>query len=110
MNHLPTDILTLTRSEAGKLDYKPQLINLENFCLNLVEDLQLFGTISHLIEFRNHGQCFRANLDEKLLYSILSNLLLNAIKYSSPESKICLVLNSTSKNLAFTAIRFSWQI
>ncbi|MEH1909343.1 sensor histidine kinase [Nostoc sp.] len=104
MNHLLTDILTLTRSEAGKLDYKPQLINLENFCLNLVEDLQLFGTTPHLIEFKNHGQCFRANLDEKLLYSILSNLLLNAIKYSSPESKIYLVLNSEAEAVFFQVI------
>ncbi|WP_242046549.1 sensor histidine kinase [Cylindrospermum sp. FACHB-282] len=104
MNHLLTDILTLTRAEAGKLDYKPQLINVENFCLNLVEDLQLFGTIPHLIEFMNNGQCFRANLDEKLLYSILSNLLLNAIKYSSAGGKIYLILNSEPEVLVFQVI------
>ncbi|AFZ22445.1 histidine kinase,histidine kinase [Cylindrospermum stagnale PCC 7417] len=105
MNHLLTDILTLTRAEAGKLDYKPQLINVENFCLNLVEDLQLFGTTPHLIEFMNNGQCFRASLDEKLLYSILSNLLLNAIKYSSAgNNKIYLILNSEPEALVFQVI------
>lgn len=104
MNHLLTDILTLTRAEAGKLDYKPQLINVENFCLNLVEDLQIFGTAPHLIEFKNNGQCFRANLDEKLLYSILSNLLLNAIKYSSGGGKIYLILNSEPEALVFQVI------
>ncbi|MBE9051470.1 CHASE3 domain-containing protein [Nostocales cyanobacterium LEGE 11386] len=104
MNHLLTDILTLTRAEAGKLDYKPQLINVENFCLNLVEDLQLFGTTPHLIKFMNHGQCFRANLDEKLLYSILSNLLLNAIKYSFAGGKIYLILNSEAEAIVFQVI------
>ncbi|MBW4555216.1 MAG: CHASE3 domain-containing protein [Trichormus sp. ATA11-4-KO1] len=104
MNHLLTDILTLTRAEAGKLDYKPQLINVENFCLNLVEDLQLFGTAPHLIKFMNHGQCFRAHLDEKLLYSILSNLLLNAIKYSFAGGKIYLILNSEAEAIVFQVI------
>ncbi|MBH8573287.1 CHASE3 domain-containing protein [Nostocaceae cyanobacterium CENA369] len=104
MNHLLTDILTLTRAEAGKLDYKSQLINVESFCLNLVEDLRLFDTTPHLIEFKNYSECFRAYLDEKLLYSILSNLLLNAIKYSSADKKIYLVLNSESKAIVFQVI------
>ncbi len=104
MNHLLTDILTLTRAEADKLDYTPQLINVENFCLNLVEDLQLFGTTSHVIEFRNYGQCFRANIDEKLLYSILSNLLLNAIKYSFAGGHIYLILNSEAEYIVFQVI------
>lgn len=93
MNHLLTDILTLTRAEAGKLEYKPQLINVEDFCLNLVEDLQLSGTNSITVKFVNNGHCHRANLDEKLLYSILSNLLLNAIKYSPGREEIDLILN-----------------
>ncbi|MCG6136179.1 MAG: ATP-binding protein [Nostoc sp. LLA-1] len=101
INHLLTDILTLTRAEVGQLDYKPQLINLENFCLNLVEDLQLFSTTRHFIEVMNLGQSCRANLDEKLLYSILSNLLLNAIKYSSVGGNISLILNSGAENIVF---------
>ena len=104
MNHLLTDILTLTRAEADKLDYTPQLMNVENFCLNLVEDLQLFGATSQIIEFRNYGQCFRANLDEKLLYSILSNLLLNAIKYSFDGGHIYLILNSSAESIVFQVI------
>ncbi|MDH6086377.1 sensor histidine kinase [Umezakia ovalisporum] len=104
MNHFLTDVLTLTRAEAGKLDFKPQLINVENFCLNLLEDLQLFGTKTHILEFRNYGQCFRANVDEKLLYSILSNLLLNAIKYSSAGSNIYLILNSSPEAIIFQVI------
>jgi signal transduction histidine kinase len=104
MNHLLTDILTLTRAEVGKLDFKPQLINVENFCLNLVEDLQLFGTRTHFLEFRNYSQCFRANLDEKLLYSILSNLLLNAIKYSLAGSHVYLILNSDADTIIFQVV------
>ncbi|PLZ91948.1 histidine kinase [Fischerella muscicola CCMEE 5323] len=92
MNQLITDLLTLTRAEAGKLDFNPQLINLETFCLNLLEDFQLFDTKQTVIHFIKYGRCYRANMDEKLLYSILSNLLLNAIKYSPQGGNIYLFL------------------
>lgn len=104
MNHLLTDILTITRAESGKLDYKPQLMNVETFCLNLVEDLQLFGTNIHPIEFKSQGNCFSVNLDEKLIYSILSNLLLNAIKYSATNCKIYLILTAEAEFTIFQVI------
>jgi signal transduction histidine kinase len=104
MNHLLTDILTITRAESGKLDFKPQLMNIETFCLNLVEDLQLFSTNPHPIEFKSQGNYFRVNLDEKLLYSILSNLLLNAIKYSSNNCKIYLILTAETEFTTFQVI------
>ncbi|RAM50194.1 MAG: histidine kinase [Hapalosiphonaceae cyanobacterium JJU2] len=92
MNRLITDLLTLTRAEAGKLDFNPQLINLENFCLNLLEDFQIFDTKQPIVNFIKHGRYYSANMDEKLLYSILSNLLLNAIKYSPQGGNIYLLL------------------
>lgn len=82
MNQLLTDILTLTRAEAGKLEYNPELLDVESFCLNLVESIQLSTDKSHQIQFVSDGSCTYRKLDEKLLYSILSNLLSNAIKYS----------------------------
>lgn len=92
MNQLLTDILTLSRAEAGKLEYKPELVDLEAFCLNLVEDINFFGMKNHAIKFIRQGSCVRVNLDEKLLYSILTNLLLNAIKYSPQGGDISLIL------------------
>jgi signal transduction histidine kinase len=104
INHILTDILTLTRAEAGQLEFKPQVINLENFCLNLVEDLQVFATTSNRIKFKKNGSVFRGSIDEKLLYSILSNLLLNAIKYSINETKIYLTLKSEAEAITFQVI------
>ncbi len=86
MTQLLTDILTLTRAEAGKLQCQPEAIDLESFCLNLVEDIQVSGGQQHGINLVVKGRYMRANLDEKLLYSILGNLLSNALKYS-PEGK-----------------------
>ncbi|HIK03972.1 MAG TPA: CHASE3 domain-containing protein [Trichormus sp. M33_DOE_039] len=104
MNHILTDILTLTRAEAGKLDFKPQLINIENFCLNLVEDLQLFGINKCTIVLINKSSQFRVSLDEKLVYSILTNLLLNAMKYSDSQKEIYLLLKCQATATFFQVI------
>ncbi|MBD2728391.1 CHASE3 domain-containing protein [Nostoc sp. FACHB-892] len=93
MNQLLTDILTLTRAEAGKLEFHPELMDLEAFCINLIEDLQFSNQQQHTIKFISQGNCTHAKLDENILYSILSNLLSNAIKYSLPEETIFLILS-----------------
>jgi signal transduction histidine kinase len=101
MNQLLTDILTITRAEAGKLEYKPDLIDVEEFCLNLVEDMQFYDTTKYSVRFIREGQCNRRELDEKLLYSILSNLLLNAVKYSLQGGNIYLILNCNPETTIF---------
>lgn len=92
MNQLLTDILTLTRAEAGNLDYQPEWTDVEAFCLNLLDDIQSLSSTHQTLHFTSQGSCGRAYLDEKLLYSTLSNLLLNAVKYSSQDSQVFLKL------------------
>lgn len=88
MTQLLNDILTLARADAGRLECKPELLEMQFFCLNLIEDSQLFSEHPRTINFEKYGSRTYAYLDEKLLYSVLSNLLSNAIKYSSPDSSI----------------------
>jgi K+-sensing histidine kinase KdpD len=101
LNRLLTDILTLTRAEAGKLACQPEWIDIEAFCLNLLDDIQSSNAVEHKLHFTSHGKCRRFYLDEKLLYSILSNLLLNAVKYSPPDSEIQLKLQCESEQIIF---------
>jgi len=82
MTHLLNDVLLLGKAEAGKLECRPDPLNLNKFCNNLVEELRLGSGNKHSIIFVQEGECTTACLDEKLLHPILSNLLSNAIKYS----------------------------
>ncbi len=113
MTQMLTDILTLTRAEAGKLECNPELVDLESFCLNLAEDIQLGNETPHPIKFVSSGQCTHAYLDEKLLYSILSNLLLNAIKYSPQGGDIYFILSCKPEAVSFQikdqGIGISWE-
>ncbi|MBD1842928.1 CHASE3 domain-containing protein [Cyanobacteria bacterium FACHB-63] len=101
MKQLFTDVLTLTRAESGKLECNPEAIDLESFCLNLVEDFEISAAGSHVIEFQAEQQVTHVSLDERLLYLALSNLLSNAIKYSTPGSKVLLRLESTIDRIRF---------
>jgi signal transduction histidine kinase len=88
MTQLLSDILTLARADVGRLEYNPEWIEVQTFCLNLVEDFQLFSDAKRSIIFHLNGPCTHAYVDEKLLYSVLSNLLANAIKFSPADSPV----------------------
>lgn len=88
MTKLLTDILTLSRAEAGKLECNPEWVEMQSFCLNLLEDIQLADDFQHPVKFTQQGHFTHAMVDERLLYSILSNLLSNAMKYSSKGSVV----------------------
>ncbi|MDX2271717.1 MAG: ATP-binding protein [Cyanobacteriota bacterium] len=87
LTQMLTDILTIARAEAQKLEFHPQLLDIEQFCRHLLEECQLLSR-QHPLEFEQEGIPYLANVDEKLLHSIFSNLLSNAIKYSPNQTKI----------------------
>ncbi|MFW9264000.1 hybrid sensor histidine kinase/response regulator [Nostoc sp. KVJ20] len=88
MLHLLDEILFLSKTEAAKLEYKPTLLNLENFCSELTDILQINAGSHHSIKFTFQGESTQAQMDEDLLNCILTNLISNAIKYSPPNSTI----------------------
>lgn len=101
MNQFLTDLLTLTRAESGNLEYNLELLDIEAFCLNLVEDMQFIAGENYQIKLVSKLICHRIYLDEKSLYSILSNVLLNAIKYSPHGGDIYLILKCEAKKTIF---------
>ncbi|MBW4612591.1 MAG: response regulator [Desmonostoc vinosum HA7617-LM4] len=88
MVQLLDEILFLSQTEVDKLEYKPQPINLEYFCSELTDIMQMSFSSQHNIIFTSQGECSYAQMDEDLLNCILTNLLSNAIKYSSLNSTI----------------------
>ena len=92
MVELLDEILLLSKNEAGKLQYQPAPLNLEEFCRELVENFQITNS-QHEIRFSSHGECKSVEMDEVLLQHIFTNLLSNAVKYSPEGGNIWLDLN-----------------
>jgi PAS domain S-box-containing protein len=103
MVQLLDDILTINRAETGKLEFKPEFLDLKEFCRQFVEEMQLSAGKQHTLIFSCEGKNTNACLDEKLLRSILANLLSNAIKYSPRGGRVCL-------SLSFDAESYELQI
>lgn len=83
MASLLEDILIIGKAEAGKLEFQPESIHLENFCCELVEEAQMmYQYPHHQIIFTCNNHKNEVRIDEKLLRQILLNLLSNSIKYS----------------------------
>jgi signal transduction histidine kinase len=116
MNQLMDDVLTIGEQETGNLKYNPGPLDVEKFCLDLIEELYPSEHRAQQIVFtyrddtavspssdspppfgRTAGPPIVALhpspmtqpvLDDKLLRHILTNLLSNAIKYSSQGQSI----------------------
>lgn len=91
MQSLLQDILIISQTEAGKLQFIPSRLDLENFCHKIVKQVEVTSS-GRKINFIVTGTSFLVDVDEKLLGYILTNLLDNAIKYSSPEEIVELEL------------------
>lgn len=92
MNQLLNDLLTLSRAESGKLQFVPEILNLPNYCQQLIEEVQFSFETAPIIGFKQFGDCQTAYLDPQLLRAIVTNLLANAIKYSDADPVVTLTL------------------
>ncbi|MFH7029311.1 MAG: PAS domain S-box protein [Heteroscytonema crispum UTEX LB 1556] len=101
MTQLLTDILTLTRAESGKLEFKPQPLDLEEFSYSLLEEVKFSTRAQQDVVFISRCQDKIAYVDERMMRSIITNLVSNAIKYSDNDSQIYFTLTSESGQAIF---------
>ena len=87
MSELLEDVLTLGKAGAVGLDFRPQLIDLNAFCKEVIAAFSL-TTPSYEIVFTGTDSYAPATVDTKLLRQALTNLLSNAVKYSPNEKQI----------------------
>jgi PAS domain S-box-containing protein len=81
MSSLLEDVLVLSKVESGKQKLKLELLNLRNFCLQIIQELTAIYA-DRIINFDYQVPVNTLYLDPKNLRHILSNLLSNALKYS----------------------------
>lgn len=82
------DILILTKGELLEQKFNPIPIDLEKFCHQLILEIGVGVGNKNQIKFLAKGKNNNTYLDKDLLSHILTNLLTNAIKYSSQDSTI----------------------
>ncbi|WP_052672204.1 PAS domain S-box protein [Aliterella atlantica] len=101
MTELLEDVMLIGKAEMGKLNCHPLLMDVVQFCRDLVNEMLVSCGYSHDVVFTSPANSLDAYLDDKLLRPILSNLLANAIKYSPAGSSIHFELNCQEKAINF---------
>jgi PAS domain S-box-containing protein len=86
--YLLDDVSLLGQVEGGQAKLSLELVHLEELCRDLIEEIQGSIGAGRDIDFTCQGLPASTWLDKKLLRSVLSNLLSNALKYSSSDSTI----------------------
>lgn len=99
MTNLLEEVLIIGKSESGKFELRPEEINLEDFCLEIIEQTQLIGNRKHQVIFKNINTPSQIEIDTKFLRQIISNLLSNAIKYSPNANEVFLTISQISDRI-----------
>jgi PAS domain S-box-containing protein len=96
------EVLTISRSDRGKIEFHPTLLNLKEFCAGVIQEAKLQATPKHKLLFRNKVKFNNIIADTKLLNHILSNLLTNAIKFSPDGGNVLLMIEDEDEFIKFT--------
>ncbi len=88
MVRLVNDLLNVTRIESGRLMVNPQPIDLEKFIEDIITEVKpLAGSKKIKIIFKKpRPKLPEINLDQNLIRQVIHNLIVNAIRYSSPQN------------------------
>jgi PAS domain S-box-containing protein len=102
MTQMLDQVLLIGRSDAGRLEFRPQPLELKSLVMQVIEEVRSLERQQAVIDVDWHVQGERRLLDERLIRHILSNLLTNAVKYSPQGQPVQLGIGSSPQQVVFT--------
>lgn len=99
--HMLDDMLIITQMESGRLEFKPELLGVEQFFQHIIEEFQIIHAETH--KFRIESRFADPMMaDPRLLRQIAANLISNAVKYSPVGSEVSITLGFRQGQFAFS--------
>lgn len=86
------DLLLITQASAGELPISPVKLNLEQFCREIIEEVQRLYADNYRITFRAHFDT-EINADKKYLHHLINNLLTYALRHTRDGGEVVMVLH-----------------
>lgn len=82
------EFLSLEKLEENKVRVIYQDINIPDYIQDLIYEMEVVKKDGQVVEYQHYGDESFARLDHQLLWSIATNLISNALKYSKVNDKI----------------------
>jgi PAS domain S-box-containing protein len=82
------DFLSLSKLEEGKIEEIFELVNIEELCESIYEELEGILKPNQKIEHFAHREIKKIKSDKRILKNILFNMISNAVKYSESGDTI----------------------
>jgi PAS domain S-box-containing protein len=101
MTDILENVLFIGKSDSDKIKFHPAPINIIEFCINVINDINMVNQTFDEIVFRNNAKKEIVVADENILRHILINLLSNAIKYNINKKQIEFSLNTDEEKTEF---------
>jgi PAS domain S-box-containing protein len=102
MSDLMEEVLVIGRLEAGKLAFEPTALDLPAFCRRLVDEVLSATNRVCPVNVTLGSLPADASADPRLLRHILTNLLVNAVKYSEPGVPVDFTVARDGTEAVFT--------
>ena len=99
-------VLTISKHDAGKTNFKPIAFDLQQICLGVIETSYSHQMDGRKVKTHFEGGNFMVFADKNLMEYSLFNLLNNAFKYSEGSGDIVLNLKSTNNQIEIQIIDF----
>ncbi|PQJ76915.1 sensor histidine kinase [Polaribacter glomeratus] len=108
MTALIEDILIVGQADAGKTRNKPLYVNLGDFILKIIDEVQSSSQKSHKIELIDTEKLKSGTIfiDEKLGRNIFINLINNAVKFSPDANKVIVNVSSEENYIVISITDF----
>ncbi len=109
MTNMLEEVLVIGKTESGKFELQPEIIDLESFCLEIVEQTRLLAGDKYQVIFANINAPLNIAIDLKFFQQIISNLLSNAIKYSPNGGEVAFTISQTCDRIPQLLLEFHDQ-
>jgi signal transduction histidine kinase len=94
---LINDLLDVSRLQYGQLNYNKKPVKLNHLIADIISEIQL-GSAEHKIIFQKNINV-TVNTDSDRIGQVVTNLLINAIKYSPGSREVIVRLDKTDKTV-----------
>ncbi len=101
LNNILNDFLSIEKLETGKINYKFSTFKISKVVNEVVYNANMLLKEGQIINYPENIDDYSMFQDEKIVELALSNLVHNAIKYSSENTLVDIKINQDDKNTTF---------